>query len=89
MNQFNTQYQPTNPFLAQSAVYRYGFNGQEVESAITGSRTHTSAEFWMYDARLGRRWEIDPMFEEFLGSSGYSVNFNSPLVFKDPDGDCP
>ncbi len=72
-----------------SEGYRYGFQGQEVESGITGERTHTSAEFWMYDARLGRRWEIDPMFEEFLSSSGYSVNFNSALAFKDPDGDCP
>jgi hypothetical protein len=72
-----------------SAGYRYGFNGQEVEDGITGSRTHTSAEFWMYDARLGRRWEMDPFYHELEFTSAYSVNFNSPLIFKDENGDWP
>lgn len=46
--------------ISWSAGYRYGFNGQEKEKEITGSDSHTSAEFWMYDSRQGRKWQLDP-----------------------------
>ncbi|MGZ5491588.1 MAG: hypothetical protein ACXWE6_12740, partial [Nitrososphaeraceae archaeon] len=43
-------------------TYRYGFNGQEKDDEITGSSgSHTSALFWEYDTRLGRRWNRDPV----------------------------
>ena len=87
MNRFSTQYQPTNPFLAQSAVYRYGFNGQEKEDEIVSEGTHTSAQFWMYDTRLGRRWELDPVFNH--SASNYSVLNCNPINYIDPKGDEP
>jgi hypothetical protein len=65
--------------------YRFGFNGQERELQITGFNTHTSAEFWMYDSRLGRRWNIDP--KPLPSSSLYSCFTNSPLLFNDINGD--
>ena len=40
--------------------YRFGFNGQEKVDEIAGAGNHTTAEFWEYDTRLGRRWNRDP-----------------------------
>ena len=87
MNRFSTQYQPTNPFLAQSGVHRYGFNGQEKDGEIVSEGTHTSAQFWMYDTRLGRRWELDPVFNH--SASNYSVLNCNPINYIDPKGDEP
>jgi RHS repeat-associated protein len=61
--------------------YRYGFNGQEKEKEITGSETHTSAEFWMYDSRLGRRWQLDPVVQTFI--SDYACFGNNPIKMND------
>ncbi|WP_290711350.1 hypothetical protein, partial [Flavihumibacter sp. CACIAM 22H1] len=41
--------------------YRYGFNGQEMSNEINGVGNSYTAEFWEYDPRLGRRWNIDPI----------------------------
>jgi hypothetical protein len=65
--------------------YRYGgSNGQEKETEITGSQSHYSAEYWMYDSRLGRRWNTDPIFKEW--ESPYASFANNPIVFTDPLG---
>jgi hypothetical protein len=64
---------------------RYGFNSQEKEEEITGFVTHTSAEYWMYDNRLGRRWNTDPKSHE--GRSTYLVFSGSPIQFNDVLGD--
>jgi hypothetical protein len=40
--------------------YRFGFNGQEKVNEIAGVGNHNTAEFWEYDTRLGRRWNLDP-----------------------------
>jgi hypothetical protein len=44
----------------ESEGYRYGFNGQEKSDEIKGSGNSYTAEFWEYDPRLGRRWNMDP-----------------------------
>ncbi len=62
--------------------YRYGFNGQEREEELGSSIT--SAEFWMYDARLARRWNPDPI--TYTGQSPYACFNNNPVYFSDPDG---
>lgn len=36
--------------------YRYAFNGQERDDEIAGQGNIMTAEYWEYDARLGRRW---------------------------------
>ncbi len=43
-----------------------------------------TAEFWEYDTRLGRRWNVDPVVKEF--ESSYGVFRNNPIVLKDPNG---
>ena len=44
-----------------------------------------TAEFWEYDARLGRRWNVDPKPDASI--SNYSCFRNNPLLFNDVDGD--
>ncbi|MBT1708766.1 hypothetical protein KK062_11050 [Fulvivirgaceae bacterium PWU5] len=68
-----------------SEGYLYGFNSQEkVEEFGSG---HYTAEFWEYDSRIGRRWNLDPKPVEW--ESGYAVNRNSPIFISDPKGDNP
>ena len=81
-----TEYYPFGMVMQSiNSDYRYGFNSQEVETELNPSIT--SAEYWFYDGRLGRRWNIDPI--EFAHLSGYSTMFNSPISINDPKGDTP
>ena len=63
--------------------YHYSFNTQEkIEELGEG---HTTALYWEYDGRSGRRWNIDP--KPIPGISDYACFTNNPIMFKDPDGD--
>jgi hypothetical protein len=42
-----------------SEGYRYGFNGQEKSTELDQDGNSMTAEYWQYDARLGRRWNVD------------------------------
>ncbi len=66
-----------------SNLYRYGFNTQELSPEI--NENSYSAEYWQYDSRIGRRWNIDPL--KLTWESSYLVNGNNPNVFLDPYGD--
>ncbi|NBX28669.1 MAG: hypothetical protein EBR55_10605, partial [Chitinophagia bacterium] len=65
--------------------YRFGYNGQEKVDEIAGAGNHNTAEFWEYDTRLGRRWNVDPVKKPW--QSDYSVLSNSPIWKLDPNGD--
>ncbi|MDX2248317.1 MAG: hypothetical protein SF052_16155 [Bacteroidia bacterium] len=65
--------------------YRFGFNGQESDDEIYGKKNSYTAEFWHYDPRLGRRWNLDPRPNPSI--SDYSVFANNPLLFIDLLGD--
>ncbi len=67
--------------------YRFGFNGQEKDNEISGLGNHNTAEFWEYDTRLGRRWNLDPVDQ--ISVSNYAVFRNNPIILTDVDGDCP
>jgi len=67
-----------------SAWYRFGFGGQLKDDEIYGKGNTYSAEYWEYDARVGRRWNVDP--EGIEWQSPYSVLRNSPILFIDPKG---
>ena len=67
--------------------YRYGFNGQEKSDELDENGNSYTAEYWQYDARLGRRWNVDPVAIEW--ESSYATFRNNPIVLNDPDGDCP
>ncbi len=63
--------------------YRYGFNGQEKTPELNPS--HTTALFWEYDGRLGKRWNLDP--KSIVGISDYACFGNNPILYSDPMGD--
>ena len=65
--------------------YRYFFNGQEADNEVFGEVANYSAEFWQYDSRLGRRWNVDPIFKEY--ESPYACFAGNPVWFADPKGD--
>lgn len=68
-----------------SSSYRYGFQGQEMDNEVAGvTGSHYTAEFWEYDSRLGRRWNIDPMV--YPWQSSYAAFNNNPIVIIDPLG---
>ncbi len=46
-----------------------------------GNGNLNTAEFWEYDTRLGRRWNLDPVFNS--SQSQYSTFNNAPILFLD------
>jgi hypothetical protein len=67
--------------------YRFGYNGQEKVDEIAGAGNHTTAEFWEYDTRLGRRWNRDPVVKPW--ESSYACFANNPIWYSDVNGDDP
>jgi RHS repeat-associated protein len=68
-----------------SKEYRFGFNGQQKDDEIYNEGNAYSAQFWEYDARLGRRWNLDPKPNPSI--SDYVCFANAPIWFSDPMGD--
>ena len=77
-------YPPKSPRPAIGG-YRYFFNGQEADNEVLGEGMSLSAEFWQYDSRLGRRWNVDPVFKEY--ESPYACFAGNPVWFADPKGE--
>ena len=69
----------------QKTGYRYGFNTQENVDEVSGIGNHTTAMYWEYDPRLGRRWNVDP--KPVVWESVYAVNRNNSIWYTDPNGD--
>lgn len=46
--------------------------------------TSMTAEFWQYDTRTGRRWNIDPVYKPWM--SPYHAFSNNPISRIDPSG---
>ncbi|WPQ66303.1 hypothetical protein SIO70_15690 [Chitinophaga sancti] len=65
--------------------YRYGFNGQERSDEMKGEGNSYTAEFWEYDPRIARRWNLDPKPD--ISVSSYVTFFNNPVLLGDPLGD--
>jgi len=75
--------QPGRKYQTGTASYRYSINGQEKDSEL--NENITTALYWEYDSRIGRRWNIDPVVKPW--ESPYSCFNNSPIIFVDIDGD--
>lgn len=73
---------PVRQYTALNSSYRYGFNGQEKSSELNESLY--TAEYWQYDSRIGRRWNLDVVEKAWI--SGYATLNNSPIMMIDPDG---
>jgi RHS repeat-associated protein len=67
-----------------SSSYRFGFNGQEMDDEVAGDGNSYTAQFWQYDSRLGRRWNVDPVYSN--AASNYQSFSNRPIVMVDPNG---
>ena len=70
--------------LDSAQWYRYGNGGQEKDDELYGPGNAYQAEFWEYDARLGRRWNVDPKNKPLEGP--YSCYYNNPNLFVDITG---
>ena len=64
--------------------YKFGFGGQEADQEIAGDKSMYTAQFWEYDAKIGRRWNVDPIIKHSF--STYSTFSNNPIIFIDPMG---
>jgi hypothetical protein len=72
--------------FTSSIGYRYGFNGMESDYEIKNSGgTSYTAEYWEYDSRLGRRWNVDPVVKP--NESSYLTFGGNPIWNIDPKGD--
>jgi len=69
-----------------SSGYSFGFGGQIKDDDVSGVGNSMTAEFWQYDARLGRRWNIDPLFKKYAEYSPYLVFRNNPIAYIDDNG---
>ncbi|SDH43187.1 polymorphic toxin type 44 domain-containing protein [Chitinophaga filiformis] len=65
--------------------YRYGFNGQERSDEIRGEGNSYTAQFWEYEPKIGRRWNLDPRPK--IGESSYFTFSGNPILLADPRGD--
>ena len=79
------------PIAGRSAAfgseYRFGYNTQEKTDEIAGPGNHNTAQFWEYDGRLGRRWNLDPVVKPW--ESLYACLSDNPILLNDPDGNEP
>jgi RHS repeat-associated protein len=80
----NTFNEVVNNQYERQGIYRYGFQGQERDDEISGIGNSYTANFWQYDPRLGRRWNIDPVFKSH--ESPYASIANNPVWLIDPNG---
>jgi hypothetical protein len=66
-----------------SSSYRFSINGQEKSPEIAPNTT--TAEYWQYDSRIVRRWNVDP--RPSVDISVYASFGNNPIINSDPLGD--
>jgi hypothetical protein len=59
-------------------------NGQEKDDEVYGAGNLSSAQFWEYDTRLGKRWNTDPIVKPW--ESHYATFGNNPIYYSDPYG---
>jgi len=74
---------PERKYQSGAASYRYSINGQEKEPEL--NENITTALYWEYDSRIGKRWNMDPRPD--VSISPYAVFGNNPIGFSDPLGD--
>jgi hypothetical protein len=71
--------------FTSSTGHRYGANsGNEKDDEIYGAGNSYSAEYWQYDSRLGRRWNVDPIRKSW--ESPFASFANNPVYYVDPSG---
>ncbi len=61
--------------------YKFNAGSEKDDEIFIGAYT---AEYWEYDSRLGRRWNVDPVVKPW--ESGYACMNNNPIALVDPYG---
>jgi hypothetical protein len=74
---------PGRKYQAGSESYRYSINGQEKDTEL--NENITTALYWEYDSRIGRRWNVDP--KPNVSLSPYVCLENNPILKNDILGD--
>ncbi len=59
-----------------SADYRYGFQGQELDNEIKGEGNSVNYTYRMHDPRVGRFFAVDPLSWEYPWNSPYAFSEN-------------
>jgi hypothetical protein len=78
MNMTGRKYQAT-----PTSTYRYSINGQEKSDEL--NENLTTAMYWEYDSRIGRRWNVDP--KPNFAESPYLCFSGNPILINDIFGD--
>lgn len=69
-----------------TADYRYGFQGQEMDNGIKGEGNSLNYTFRMHDPRVGRFFAVDPLTAKYPHYSPYSFSGNKPIAFTELEG---
>ena len=79
----------TGPWMggAAGAKTKYQYNGIEYVDAF--ALNVNMAPYRTLDPTIGRWWGVDPKAEHDWSGSPYGAMYNSPMVYNDPNGDCP
>jgi RHS repeat-associated protein len=75
---------PGRKYPAAGGLYRYGFNGKENENGTGEGNLDFGAR--IYDSKLGRWLGVDKYADKYPNISPYAFCANSPLQFKDANG---
>ncbi|SRX75270.1 RHS repeat-associated core domain-containing protein [Aequorivita antarctica] len=72
---------------ANTADYRYGFQGQEMDDEIKGEGNSLNYTFRMHDPRVGRFFAVDPLTKKYPDYSPYSFGGNKVIAYTELEGE--
>jgi len=78
--------QMPNRSYSASGSYRYGFNGKESDSELSGSGNQYDYGFRIYNPRIGRFLSVDPLYKSYPWYTPYQFAGNRPVWAIDLDG---
>jgi len=82
-----TNNQHTSRFFALPDVYRFGFNGKELDTEGMGGGSSTyDYGFRIYNAALGKFLSVDPLYKDYPDLTTFQFASNCPLSCIDLDG---
>jgi RHS repeat-associated protein len=71
--------------LDNSPEQAYLYGGKEIQEELNLGWMDYGAR--MYSPEVGRWSAVDPKSEKYIGYSSYAYVNNSPILFKDPNGE--